>query len=110
MRRFRSGVLGWVAAVISIVSIGGCGGHPPAGQSPFIARIILNPGGNSSVQVGSFIAFSASATNAAGNNVGATFTFNSSDTSILNIASNGAPAVGTPLSPLALPEEPGSSK
>src|SRR5882724_11108839 len=93
MRRFRSGGLGWVA-VLSILSIGGCGGHPPAGQSPFIARIILNPGGNSSIQVGSFIGFSASATNAAGNNVGATFTFNSSDTSILNIASNGAACAG----------------
>ena len=94
MRRFRSGSLGWVAAIISIVNIGGCGGHPPAGQSPFIARIILNPGGNSSIQVGSFIAFSASATNAAGNNIGATFTYNSSDTSILNIASNGAACAG----------------
>jgi len=94
MGRFRSGGLGWVAAVLSILSIGGCGGHPPAGQSPFIARIILNPGGNSSIQVGSFIAFSASATNAAGNNVGATFTYNSSDTSILNIASNGAACAG----------------
>jgi hypothetical protein len=94
MRRFRSGVLGWVAAVLSILSIGGCGGHPPAGQSPFIARIILNPGGNSSIQIGSFIGFSASATNAAGNNVGATFTYSSSDTSILNIASNGAGCAG----------------
>ena len=94
MRRFRSGGLGWVAAVISLVSIGGCGGHPPAGQSPFIAKIILNPGGNSSIQVGSFINFSASATNAAGNNVGTTFTFNSSDTSILNIAPNGAGCAG----------------
>jgi hypothetical protein len=94
MRRFRSGGLDWAAAVLSILSIGGCGGHPPAGQSPFIARIILNPGGNSSIQIGSFIGFSASATNAAGNNVGATFTYNSSDTSILNIASNGAACAG----------------
>lgn len=94
MRRFRSGVLGWVAAVSCILSIGGCGGHPPAGQSPFIARIILSPGGNSSVQIGSFITFTASATNAAGNNIGATFTYNSSDTSILNIASNGAACAG----------------
>ncbi len=96
MRRFRSSGLGWVAAVLSILilSIGGCGGHPPAGQSPLIARIILNPGGNSSVQIGSFINFSASATNAAGNNVSATFTYNSSDTSILNIASNGAACAG----------------
>ncbi len=94
MRRFRSGGLGLLAAVISILSIGGCGGHPPTGQSPFIARIILNPGVNSSIQVGSFVNFSASATNSTGNNVGATFTFNSSDTSILNIAPNGAGCAG----------------
>jgi hypothetical protein len=94
MRRFRLCGLGWLAAIISLWSIGACGGHPPAGQSPFVARVILSPAGNSSIQVGSFINFIASATNAAGSNVNTPFTFSSSDTSILNIAPNGAGCAG----------------
>jgi len=92
MRRFRSG-LGLVA-IISMWSITGCGGHAPAGQSPFAARVNLTPSGNSSVQLGSFINFIASAQNAAGNNVSTTFTFASNDTSIFNVAPNGAGCAG----------------
>ena len=94
MRRFRSRGLGWMAAIISLWSVGGCGGHPPSGQSPFVAKVNLSPSGNSSIQTGNFINFSASATNAAGNSVNTAFTFSSSDTSILNIAPNGAGCAG----------------
>jgi hypothetical protein len=94
MRRFRSRGLGWVAAVISLGMVGGCGGHPPAGQSPFVARVVLSPGGVNSLQAGNFIGFIASATNASGTNVSATITYTSSDTSILNIAPNGVACAG----------------
>jgi hypothetical protein len=95
MRRLRSGDWGWVMAILSFSLWGiGCGGHPPAGQSSFPARVNLTPGSSTSVQLGSFINFIASAQNAAGNNVAGSFTFASSDTSILNIAPNGAGCAG----------------
>jgi hypothetical protein len=94
MRRFRSGSWGSALAIISLWTVGGCGGHTPAGQSPFVLRVSLSPAGNASIQQGNFISFSASATNANGNNVNTTFTFESSDTSILNIAPNGAACAG----------------
>lgn len=90
--RSRSCRLG--LAIISLLAIGGCGGHKPAGPSPFISRINLSPSTNLSVQLGNVISFSASAQNAAGTSISATFTFTSSDTSILNIAPNGAACAG----------------
>ena len=94
MRRFRSGGWAAVVAILSIVGIGGCGGHTPSGQSPFVAKVNLTPGGHTSIQLGSFINFIASAQNSAGNNITGAFTFNSSDTSVLNIAPNGAGCAG----------------
>src|ERR1700722_14734979 len=90
MRRLCSG------SVLSILSLWalGCGGHRPAGQSPFVARVILSPGGATSVQTGNFVGFSASAANNTGNNISTTFTYVSSDTSIFNIAPNGVGCAG----------------
>jgi len=72
----------------------GCGGHKPAGQPTFPAKITLTPSGNTSVQTGNSFALTASAQNANGQNVTATFTFSSSDTSILNIAPGGVACAG----------------
>jgi hypothetical protein len=90
MRRFRSGS---VLAIISLWAIG-CGGHRPAGQSPFVARVVLSPGGATSVQTGNFVGFTASAANSTGNNISTTFTYVSSDTSTFNIAPNGVGCAG----------------
>ena len=94
MRRFCSRGLGLVVAIISFWGLPACGGHKPAGQSTFPAKVNLTPAGSTSVQLGGFINFVASAQNATGTNVNTVFTFTSSDTSILNIAPNGAGCAG----------------
>jgi len=94
MRRFRSAGLGWMVAIVSFWSISGCGGHAPVGQSQFPVRVIISPGGVTSLQMGNFINFTASAQNATGTTLRTTFTFNSSDTTILNIAPNGVACAG----------------
>lgn len=90
----RSHGLQLAIAIIFACGITACGGHHTVGQSPFPGKITLSPGGTSSVQSGTTLNFSASAQNAAGSNISATFTFSSSDTSILNVASNGVACAG----------------
>ncbi len=85
----------WLLAIISSLwGLGGCGGHHTPGVSLFPARVNLNPGNSVSLQLGSVLSFSASAQNATGGNVNASFTFTSSDTSILNIAPGGFACAG----------------
>jgi hypothetical protein len=99
MGRLRSGV-GIAVAVLSLLSIGslltvsGCGGHTPAGASPFPAKITITPGSAVSLQAGGAISFFASAQNASNGSVGASFTWQSSDTSIVNVAPNGVACAG----------------
>ncbi len=81
-------------ALIAVLAFSGCGGHKPAGVSPFAGTVILNPSPTASLQQGSVIIFTASARNGSGQNVAGTFTFVSSDTTILNIAPNGAACGG----------------
>src|SRR5258708_34539720 len=73
-------------AVIFLCGLAGCGGHRPAGASQLPAKITLSPGSSTSVQLGSTLIFTASAQNASNSNISLTFSFQSSDTSILNIA------------------------
>ena len=87
-------VRGIVAVVLSVVAIGGCGGHKPPGVSTTPARVNLSPAGSASIQLGAVLAFVASAENSNNNTVGAVFTYLSSDTSILNIAPNGIACAG----------------
>ena len=71
-----------------------CGYHRPPGPSFQIARITLSPTPSTSLQVGSAVLFTATAQNRSNQSVRAAFTFQSSDTSVLNIASNGAACAG----------------
>jgi len=95
MGRLRSG--GWqvAVAIISLWAIAGCGGHTPAGQSPFPAKINLTPGNTVSVQLGATFSFTATAQNASGSNISASFSFQSNNTSILSLAGNGVACAGT---------------
>ena len=95
MRSSCSGSLRLVAAIIFIWTISGCGGHPPAGQSPFPAHVTLSPAVNTSLQVGNTINFTATAQNSAGTNVRATFEYTSNDTSILTVSPNGVGCAGS---------------
>lgn len=92
MGRLRG--FGSAAAIVCLLGIWGCGGHPPAGTSPYPSRINLNPAASISLQLGGTLTFTASAQNGTGNNVGVGFTYNSSDTSTLTIAPNGLACAG----------------
>jgi hypothetical protein len=94
MGRLRSDWLAWVFAGSSLCFINGCGGSKPPGPSPFPAKITVAPSPSTSLQLGTTTIFTATAQNAAGTNISTTFTFQSSDTSILNIAPNGVGCAG----------------
>jgi hypothetical protein len=94
MVRFCSRWLMFLTSALSLCSLGGCGGHKPPGPSPFAAKITLSPSPSASVQAGNIVSFSASAQNASGSTITATITFQSSNTDILNIASNGVACAG----------------
>jgi DNA-binding beta-propeller fold protein YncE len=83
-----------LTTTLSLCSLGGCGGHKPPGPSPFPAKISLSPATSASVQAGSIISFSASAQNVSNSVISASFTYQSSNTDILNIASNGVACAG----------------
>ncbi len=94
MVRFCSRWLMLLTSTLSLCSLGGCGGHKPPGPSPFPAKITLSPATSASVQAGSIISFSASAQNASNSAISASFTYQSSNTDILNLAANGVACAG----------------
>jgi hypothetical protein len=77
-----------------IAGLGACGGHKPPGQSVLPGFINLSPAITTSVQMGATLTFTATAQNASGSPIGATFTFTSSNPNILSIASNGVACAG----------------
>ena len=94
MVRFCSRWLMLLTSTLSLCSLGGCGGHKPPGPSPFPAKITLSPAISASVQAGGIISFFASAQNASNSAISASFTYQSSNTAILNLASNGVACAG----------------
>ncbi len=94
MGRLRSKALWLAVAVFSFWSFGGCGGGTKPGPPIFPGRISLTPGGNTSLEVGGVLGFTASAATSSGTNISIGFTFTSSDTSILTLAPNGVACAG----------------
>jgi hypothetical protein len=94
MGRLYFGNYGWTAAILALFSISACGGHKPAGTSPYPTKITLTPSSAISLQLGGIIQFTATATNGTSNNVSPTFTYISSDTSILNVSARGVACAG----------------
>jgi hypothetical protein len=99
MGRLRTGRLVCAIALcgvsVGLLSVvGGCGGHSSVSKSPFPAKITLNPGGTTSLQLGSTLHFSASATNSANATLNVAITFQSNDTTLLNFAPGGTACAG----------------
>jgi len=84
----------WVAAVGLLSILGGCGGHHAASKSPFPAKVTINPGVSASLQLGSTLRFTAGATNSSNSSINVAFSFQSSNTSILNFAPGGLACAG----------------
>jgi hypothetical protein len=89
--------LSFPAVAIILVAVGtlaGCGGSRPPGASQLPAKITLSPSSSTSVQLGGTLNFTATAQNDANSNITLTYSFQSSNTSILNIAPNGVACAG----------------
>jgi len=82
------------ALAIALCMLPGCGGSKPPGPSLVPGKITLTPATSASLPLGGTLTFLATAQNASGSSITPTFTFQSSDTSILNIAANGAACAG----------------
>jgi hypothetical protein len=93
MGRLRSGLTA-VPVILLLWVISGCGGHTPPKASPYPAKITLNPGTSVSLQAGGVIGFLATAQNSSNGTIGAAFTFQSTDTSVVNVSANGLACAG----------------
>jgi hypothetical protein len=101
MGRLRFGQWAWAVVTISVfLFLPACGGHKPAGVSPFPVKITLNPSTSASVQVGITLQLTATAQNSSNQNISAAFTFASSNPGVLDIAPGGAACAGTWNAPL----------
>lgn len=87
--------VGVVVSIFLSLLLPACGYKKTAASSPFPAKITLNTGTSFSLQVGATILLSATAQNDAGTAITPTFTFLSSNTSIVDIAPNGFACAGT---------------
>ncbi len=83
-----------MVAILSLWSFSGCGGGAKPGPPIFPGRVNLIPSGNTSLVLGGVVGFTASAQTSSGTNISTSFTFSSSDTSILTLAPNGVACAG----------------
>jgi hypothetical protein len=94
MGRFRSGGLFWAVAILSFWSFSACGGGGKAGPPLFAGKVLLTPSSNTSLVLGGTLIFFSTVQTASGTTLNTPVTYSSSDTSILNIASNGVACAG----------------
>src|SRR5580658_3283129 len=99
MRRFGCDQsAGTIISIFLFLLLPACGGHKPPGSSPFPARITLNPAVSASMQLGSTLAFTASAQNDVNGNINPAFTYSLTPTStpgILDISPAGFACAGS---------------
>lgn len=82
-------------AALSLLFLPACGGHKPPGAAPYPVRITLNPSVSYSMQVGSSILLTASATNGANTAISPAFAYFSSNPGIVDVSPGGAACAGT---------------
>jgi len=83
-----------IVAILCLLALTACGGGSKGGVPLFAGRVNLTPNINTSMIVGSVISFTASAQTTSGTNLAVPITYVSSDTSIINLAPNGAACAG----------------
>lgn len=94
MGRLRLNALCSAVAILSLLSVSGCGGGKKAGAPIFPGRVSLSPSSTNSLDLGATLNFTASAQTASGTNIATPISFTSSDTSILTLAPNGVACAG----------------
>ncbi len=101
MGSLRLDRLAWSSVILALIYfLPACGGHKPAGASPYPARITLSPSSSYSVQAGTSFQFFASAQNNTNGALNPTFSYVSSDSQVLDVAPNGFACAGTWNAPL----------
>lgn len=94
MGRFRSCGLFPAVAILSFSAMLACGGGSKPGPPLFPGKVTLTPSTNISMELGGTIIFTSTVQTVSGTTLNTPITFSSSDTSILNIASNGVACAG----------------
>lgn len=94
MSRFRSCGLFCAIAVLSCWTLSACGGGTKAGPPLFAGKILLNPSSNLSLVLGQTASFTSIVQTVSGTTLNTPVSYSSTDTSILNIASNGVACAG----------------
>lgn len=94
MGRFRSRGLLLAVAILSFWTFSACGGGGKPGPPLFAGKVSLTPSTNTSVVLGGTLNFTSTVQTVSGTTLNTPITFSSSDTSILNIASNGVACAG----------------
>src|SRR5579863_5188868 len=96
-----------IAVIFLLLFLPACGGHKPAGASPFPLSITITPSPSISLQQGSVQAFTANAVNNGNSHISPTFTFSVTNSSaggvtggILDIAPGGVACAGNWNAPL----------
>ncbi len=82
-------------AVFLFLLLPACGGHKPPGTSTAPAKITLTPSTTASMQFGSLLNFTATALNDLNKAVSPTFTYASSNSSVVDISPTGIACAGT---------------
>jgi hypothetical protein len=94
MGRSRSSGLWLIFPIFALLTVAGCGGGSKAGAPLFPGKVTLNPSTATSLQAGGTLSFTAAVQTASGTNLTTTITYDSSDTSILNVSPNGIACAG----------------
>jgi hypothetical protein len=86
-----------ILILLSIAALPGCGGSNGVSVSnyPVPASVSLNPSPYSSVEVGQYVSFTTSATDSTGHPITEPISYQSSNTAVLTVASNGLACGGS---------------
>ena len=94
MGRFCSRPLCLIVAAVGLLALAGCGAGTKAGSPLYPGHVTLTPTSTASLILGGTLNFTASVQTSSGTNLNVPITYTSSDTSILNLASNGVACAG----------------
>jgi len=94
MGRSRSSGLWLIFPILALLTVAGCGGGSKAGPPLFAGKVTLNPSTATSLQLGGTLAFTAAVQTTSGTNLTTTVSYDSSDTSILNVSPTGIACAG----------------
>lgn len=94
MGRSRSSGLWLIFPILALLTVAGCGGGSKAGPPLFPGKVTLNPSTATSLQLGGTLAFTAAVQTTSGTNLTTTISYDSSDTSILNVSPTGIACAG----------------